>query len=136
MNVSCKNKRFHLKTHQIIIYKWQLLEFFPLSRKEFAVIYKHRDSFSVFLWSNDTADVSIPILCYPCHTKSFYLILFPCAILDIQETQISEWNLDSALTEFKVQRMQKIFIFLMFKLEDNFFTMLCWFLPYTNVNQP
>ena len=62
-------------------------------------------------------------------------ILFPYAILATREAQISEWNLDSALTELKVQRMQEIFIFLIFKLEDNFFTTLCWFLPYTNVNQ-
>ena len=33
----------------------------------------------------------------------------------------------------KINKIKKNYLFLNFKLEDNCFTMLCWFLPYINL---
>ena len=46
------------------------------------------------------------------------------------------WSIHAVEYYSALIRQGILFFLIYFKLEDDYFALLCWFLPYTNVNQP
>lgn len=114
MNVRCKSKQiFSMKAHGLTTNQQQLPDFLAalcLSNKAFAITHKHKDDFCIPLWSNETASIVVAVFCSAHHTERIWVSVyhFHVPFFSNGKTQISEWNLNPALTEFKVQRRQKI----------------------------